>query len=321
MLVFQDAAAQRHDTGPHHPERAARLDAVADALASLDLAPRTLAGTRWSDPQETIAFISTLHEVGYIERFRSACLEGRPYLDVVDCAIGPASFDAAVAAAACALAAADAVMIGPGSSAFSAMRPPGHHAEADRAMGFCFFNNVALAAQRLIAAHAQARVAIVDFDVHHGNGTQHLFENRGDVLYISTHQHPATLYPGTGYEWERGRRGTPGEGRTLNIPLPPGSGHAEAIDAFDRLVLPALAAYRPQTILVSAGFDAEARDPLAGLRWTPTTYEAVAQRLADAAVKLAAGRIVTVLEGGYDTHALREGLARYLGAIRSRLND
>ncbi len=321
MQVFQEPAAHRHETGPHHPERPARLDAVADALASLGLSVQPLAGTRWSDPQETIGFISTLHEVRYIERFRRSCREGRSYLDVVDCAICAASFEAAVAAAGCALAAADAVMVGGGSTALSAMRPPGHHAEADRAMGFCFFNNAALAAQRLLAAHALARVAIVDFDVHHGNGTQHLFESRGDVLYISTHQHPATLYPGTGYEWERGRRGTPGENLTLNIPLSPGSGHAEAIEAIDRLVLPALAAYGPQAILVSAGFDADARDPLAALRWTPATYGSIARRLADAAAELAGGRIVTVLEGGYDTHALREGLTTYLDAIRTRLNE
>jgi len=320
MQVFQEPIAARHDTGANHPERPQRLDAVNEALSDLGLIARSLAGTRWAEADETIAFISTLHEPRYIERFRRACADGRSYMDVVDCAICPESFHAAVAAAGCALAAADAAMSGSGTAAFSAMRPPGHHAEADRAMGFCFFNNIALAAQRLIEAHGLERVAIVDFDVHHGNGTQHLFESRGDVLYLSTHQHPATLYPGTGYEWERGTRGTPGEGCTLNIPLAPGSGHAEALDAFGRLVVPALKHYRPQALLVSAGFDAEARDPLAMLRWTPETYRAISALLADAAAELAAGRIVTVLEGGYDTGALKEGLTQHLAAIDSRLN-
>lgn len=187
-------------------------------------------------------------------------------------------------------------------------------------MGFCFFNNAALAAERLIRTHGLARIAVVDFDVHHGNGTQHLFESRGDVLYISTHQHPATLYPGTGYEWERGTRGTPGEGCTLNIPLAPGSGHAEAIEAYERLARPALDRYRPEALVISAGFDADARDPLASLRWTPATYEAIGMLLADAAAELAGGRIVTVLEGGYDTGALKEGLDRHLSAIMSRIN-
>lgn len=320
MHVFYEDIAMQHDTGPEHPERPERLAAVREAVASLNLTMRTLAGTAWSDAGETIAFAGRLHDHGYISRFRRACEEGRRYIDTVDCAICAASFDAAAASAGCALAAADSIMAGSDPAAFSAMRPPGHHAEADRAMGFCFFNNAALAAERLIRTHGLARIAVVDFDVHHGNGTQHLFESRGDVLYISTHQHPATLYPGTGYEWERGTRGTPGEGCTLNIPLAPGSGHAEAIEAYERLARPALDRYRPEALVISAGFDADARDPLASLRWTPATYEAIGTLLANAAAELARGRIVTVLEGGYDTGALKEGLDRHLSAIMSRIN-
>lgn len=187
-------------------------------------------------------------------------------------------------------------------------------------MGFCFFNNIALAAERLIREHGLSRVAIVDFDVHHGNGTQHLFESRADVLYVSTHQHPATLYPGTGYEWERGRRGTPGEGFTINIPLRPGSGHGEAIQTYERDVIPALDQYRPEVLLISAGFDADERDPLASLRWRPETYEIITRRLVEIANIHCEGKIVTVLEGGYDTGALSEGLDRHLSAIMSRTN-
>ncbi|MCC6906799.1 MAG: histone deacetylase [Phycisphaerales bacterium] len=320
MLVFQEPIAARHDTGLHHPERAARLDAVASALLELDLQPHGLHGTDWADPEEVIAFVQRLHERTYVARFRRACETGRAYLDVVDCTISPDSFAAAAAAAGCALAAADAVMRGPHRAAFSAMRPPGHHAEADRAMGFCFFNNVALAAERLLVDHGLQRVAIVDFDVHHGNGTQHLFEARGDVLYISTHQHPATLYPGTGYEWERGARGTPGEGCTINIPLRPGCGHGEALRTYESGVIPALEQYRPEALLLSAGFDADERDPLAALRWRPQTFEMISGLLAEAAASHCGGRIVTVLEGGYDTGALSEGLKGHLSAIISRIN-
>lgn len=320
MQVFQEPIAARHDTGLSHPERPARLDAVATALAGLDLTPKTLAGSAWEDVEDVIAFVQRLHEPRYVERFRRACTSGRPYVDVVDCAISLDSFAAAAAAAGCALAAADAVMAEPDGAAFSAMRPPGHHAESDRAMGFCFFNNVAMAAERLIRHHGLSRVAIVDFDVHHGNGTQHLFDRRDDVLYISTHQHPATLYPGTGYEWERGVRGTPGAGFTINIPLRLGSGHAEALRAYDEAVIPALDQYRPQVLLISAGFDADERDPLASLNWTPETIAGITRRLVDVAARLCGGKIVTVLEGGYDTGALCEGLDRHLSAIMSRTN-
>jgi len=320
MQVFQEPIAAQHDTGLQHPERPARLDAVARALLGLDLTPQTLAGSAWGEMDEVIAFVQRLHEPRYVERFRRGCASGRAYVDVVDCAICGDSFAAAAASAGCALAAADAVMTGPDGAAFSAMRPPGHHAEANRAMGFCFFNNIAIAAERLIRDHGLTRVAIVDFDVHHGNGTQHLFDSRDDVLYISTHQHPATLYPGTGYEWERGVRGTPGEGLTINVPLRPGSGHAEALRAYDQTVIPALDQYRPQVLLISAGFDADERDPLASLNWTPETTASITQSLVEVAARHCDGRIVTVLEGGYDTGALCEGLDRHLSAIMSRTN-
>ena len=320
MQVFQEPIAAAHDTGVHHPERPARLDAVANALLGLGLTPRSLSGSAWEEPDDVIAFVQRVHEDRYVRRFRRACESGRAYVDVVDCAISRGSFDAATASAACALAAADAVMAGPDSAAFSAMRPPGHHAEADRAMGFCFFNNIALAAERLIRHHGLSRVAIVDFDVHHGNGTQHIFDCRNDVLYISTHQHPATLYPGTGYEWERGTHGTPGEGFTINLPLRPGTGHTEALQAYDQVAIPVLDRYGPQALLISAGFDADERDPLASLNWRPETIASITQRLVEVSARHCGGKIVTVLEGGYDTGALCEGLDRHLSAIMSRTN-
>ncbi len=320
MQVFQEPIAARHDTGVQHPERPARLDAVAKALLGLDLTPRTLAGSAWEERDDIIAFVQRLHEQRYVQRFRRACDSGRTYVDVVDCAISRDSFAAAAASAGCALAAADAVMVGPDRAAFSAMRPPGHHAEADRAMGFCFFNNIALAAERLIRHHGLTRIAIVDFDVHHGNGTQHLFDCRDDVLYISTHQHPATLYPGTGYEWERGAHGTPGEGFTINLPFHPRSGHAEAVQAYEQAVIPALEQYRPQALLISAGFDADERDGMASLNWRPETFATITQRLVEVAARHCGGRIVSALEGGYDTSALWEGLNRHLSAIMSPTN-
>lgn len=182
-------------------------------------------------------------------------------------------------------------------------------------MGFCLFNNVALAAEHLIRRYGLQRIAIVDFDVHHGNGTQHLFESRGDVYYVSLHEHPSTCYPGTGFEWERGTRGTPGEGRTLNVPLWAGTGDADAIKGCAELIVPELEAYRPEFVLISAGFDADARDPLADLRWTPRAYREITRTLAEVADRHAEGRIVSVLEGGYDLAALSEGVEAHLNAL------
>lgn len=211
------------------------------------------------------------------------------------------------------MAAVDAVMAGDLRRAFCAMRPPGHHAEFDRCMGFCLFNHIALAAERLRRTHNIERVAVVDFDVHHGNGTQHLFEERADVLFISMHEHPDYQYPGTGYAHETGRGD--GAGYTLNIPLRPGSGHHEAVAAFEKQVLPALLDYQPGFLLVSAGFDADVADPLGHLDFTAETYRWMTGQLVTLAERCCDGRIVSLLEGGYDLDALGRDVSAHVAAM------
>jgi acetoin utilization deacetylase AcuC-like enzyme len=191
-------------------------------------------------------------------------------------------------------------------------RPPGHHAERERAMGFCFLNNVAIAAEHAIAAHGMSRVAIVDWDVHHGNGTQHHFYSRSDVFYVSIHQYPH--YPGTGAAGGKGEG--PGAGFTLNIPLEPGAGDDKYCRLFDTVILPLLEQYQPQMILVSAGFDGHRRDPLGGMDLTGAGYSSMAKRLCDLSGRYSDGRVVVLLEGGYDLAGLTEGV----GAVVEELS-
>ncbi len=316
LQTFHHPAGLLHDTGPGHPERIARLEAVLHAITALGLSTHNPQDSGPAPDSDTVTdAIAALHSPHYIARLHDACAAGRPFIDCRDSAICPRSLDAARAAVACGLAAADFIMSKTHHRAFVAMRPPGHHAERDRSMGFCLFNTIALTAQYLIDAHRLSRLAILDFDVHHGNGTQHLFENRADILFISTHQDPATLYPGTGYAWETGTRGSPGAGFTLNLPLPPGSGHEEALAAINDKALPRLREYQPEAILISAGFDADRRDPLAGLNWTPQTYAEITSAVTSLADECCSGRVLSVLEGGYDLDALREGVTGHLRAL------
>lgn len=310
MLVFQHPAASHHDTGPGHPERIERLAAISSALKPLNLEPQLPSSLQWDDPQRLGNAIKRTHDPALLERLEQACRTGATYLDSRDCRISAGTFAAACAGAACALAAVESVVTGRSRIALSAMRPPGHHCEVNQAMGFCFVNNIAVAADWLIDHDHAKRIAIVDFDVHHGNGTQHIFEKRADVLYLSTHQHPATLYPGTGYEWETGPAGT-----TLNIPLDPGTGPIEALAAFDDCVIPALHRFAPDFILISAGFDADHRDPLGSLMWDTDTFAQITQRLVASAGTLTGGRLVSFLEGGYDVDALAQGLAAHLKVL------
>ena len=221
------------------------------------------------------------------------------------------SYEAALRAAGGVLEACERVLAGEWSNAFCAVRPPGHHAERDEAMGFCLFNNVALAAAALRARHGLARVAILDWDVHHGNGTQHLFERDGSVFYASLHQWP--FYPGTGAADERGLG--PGEGTTLNCPLAAGAGDAEWIGALEERVLPELAAFAPEFVLISAGFDAHRLDPLAGMRLSERAYAEMSARMLELAARSAQGRLVSVLEGGYHLSALASCVETHLAAL------
>jgi len=303
MRVFTDVRCLDHPAPPGFPERPERLSRV---LGELERDPR-YSIVRGAEPPALDAAIHAVHGAGYVERFRRAVERGDGLLDSADNPIGPASFAAARAAAAATVAALDEVVGGGSPRALAAVRPPGHHAERELAMGFCFFNNAAIAAQRAVDRHGLGRVAIVDFDVHHGNGTQHLFEERADVFYASLHQWP--FYPGTGASGERGRGA--GEGATLNLPLPAGCGDAEYERAFDGLLLPALDAFAPELLIVSAGFDAWRGDPLGGMRVTEAGFAAWGERLRAHAERHGGGRVLSLLEGGYDLDALPRLVCSY----------
>ena len=302
-ILFTHPSAVEHDPGPGHPERPERLKAVLAALA--DDAFRTL--DRRDAPRADIADIAALHDRRYVERLLAAVpKEGRVHLDP-DTAMCPESGEAALRAAGAVIAAVDAVMSGEAPTAFCAVRPPGHHAEPARGMGFCLFNNIAIGALHARAAHKVGRVAIVDFDVHHGNGTQAAFEDEPEVLFASTHQYP--FYPGTGAADERGA------GNVFNAPLPAGTGSVGFRRAMERVILPAVADFRPELILVSAGFDAHARDPLAMLELGDEDYGWVTDRIREIAAESADGRIVSTLEGGYDLQALAAGVTLHVRAL------
>lgn len=311
-LIYDDRFLN-HDTGPDHPERPDRLRAITDRLKRNGLwdelvhLPFAPADREW---------IERIHSADYVDRVFEACAAQRQYIDTPDVAVGPESAAVAQLAAGGAIAAVEAVHRGDVTNAFCAVRPPGHHAERDRAMGFCLFNNIAIAAEYLIAAHGYERIAIVDFDVHHGNGTQHAFEDRANVLFVSLHEDPRYLYPGTGFAEERGAG--PGEGHTLNVPLAPGSGDEHYRQVVEAQVLPRLADFAPQFVLVSAGFDASGADPLAHMRVTPAGFEWMTRQLADVAARHASGRLVSLLEGGYDLGALADSVARHVHVLRER---
>jgi acetoin utilization deacetylase AcuC-like enzyme len=275
------------------PERLERV--TASLMRRFEAAPLAPA-------QDLEGSVLAVHDESYVERFRRAVERGDGLLDSADNPLSESTWTAAWAAADAVLRAADWVAAAPGRRAFAAVRPPGHHAERARAMGFCFFNNIAVAAERLRQRHGLERVAIFDFDVHHGNGTQHSFEERGDVFYASTHQYP--FYPGTGAAEERGRGA--GAGATLNVPLPAGTGDEGYAAALSGAVLPALAACRPQALLLSAGFDAWRADPLGGMRVTEDGFADWGRRLAALAAEECDGRVLAVLEGGYDLDRLGE---------------
>ncbi len=301
--LYTHPVCLEHDPGPDHPESPARLAAVLEALAD----PRFSAVARSEAPRATREKLARVHRAALIEDVLDhAPQEGWRRLDP-DTVMSPASAEAALRAAGAVCAAVDDTLAGRHQRAFCAVRPPGHHATPTTAMGFCLFNNIAIGAAHALAAHGLARVAIVDFDVHHGNGTQDIFWNDPRVLYASSHQSP--LYP------ETGARSETGAGNILNAPLPPGAGSREFRAAYEDIVLPALEAFAPQLVMVSAGFDAHRLDPLANLNLEADDYAWITARLVDLANRHAQGRVVSSLEGGYSLVALRESAAAHVAAL------
>ena len=302
MRVYTHAACLKHDPGPGHAERPARLSAVIEAL-------QAVRGLQWAEaPEATRAQLARVHSPALIERVLESEIPGTLRLDP-DTVMSPDSPQAALRAAGAAVAAVDAVLGGEVAQAFCAVRPPGHHATADTAMGFCLFNAVAVAAAHALAAHGLERVAILDFDVHHGNGSQDIFAADPRVLYISSHQSP--LYPGTGAAGEHG------VGNIVNAPLPPDAGGAALRAAWRDRLLPAARAFAPQLVLVSAGFDAHRLDPLAQLRAEAGDYAWLGREIAALAREVAQGRVVSLLEGGYSLEALRESSVAWLEGLRA----
>ncbi len=305
--LVQDERFQRHNAGPGHPERPQRLAAIRKGLAERGLDSRCVPIA--VSPVD-MRHVGAVHTEDYISRLQRACADGLPYIDVVDSGICPESFEIARLAAGAALNAVEAVMAGNVSNAFCAVRPPGHHAERHMSMGFCLFNNIAICARHLLDEHGLERVLILDWDVHHGNGTQHIFEEDPRVLFISLHGHPGILYPGTGYAHERGRGR--GEGFTINIPiLPPGREDVYR-KAFEETIHPAVEKFAPQFVLVSAGFDAHRLDPLAPLELETSSYGWMTDQVVDMARRYCGGKLVSLLEGGYHLDALADSAALHV---------
>jgi acetoin utilization deacetylase AcuC-like enzyme len=299
-LLFTHEDCLAHDTSPGHPERADRLRAILKALEHEDFA----ALERREAPLASREQLLRAHPERHVDKvFADNPEEG--YLPVDgDTIMSPGTLQAALRAAGGVVAAVDAVAAGEARNAFCAVRPPGHHAEPAQAMGFCFFNNVVVGALHARAAHGLHRVAIVDFDVHHGNGTQSMCETDPELFYGSTHQMP--LFPGTGY---------PGEGplgNIVNVPLAAGTRSHDFREAFDMLVLPALQRFEPQLLMISAGFDAHARDPLAEVNLTESDFAWATEAMLRLADRLCGGRVVSTLEGGYDLEGLATSTAAHL---------
>jgi len=303
-LLVTHPACLDHLTPAGHPERPDRLRAINQALED----ERFQALARELAPAATLDMITLCHPLDFVEEIRNASpAQGMVRLDA-DTSMSPGTFEAVLRAIGGAVMATDEVMTGKVANAFCAMRPPGHHAETVRPMGFCFFNTAAIIARHAQKKHGAERVVVVDFDVHHGNGTQEIFWSDPTVMYCSTHEMP--LYPGTGAVTERGKHNT-----VVNAPLRAGDDGRQFRAAFDGVILPRLRDFRPDLIVVSAGFDAHMRDPLANLNLVEADFDWVTRQIMAVADQSAQGRVVSVLEGGYDLEALAQSAAAHVTAL------
>ncbi|MBI5815452.1 MAG: histone deacetylase [Nitrospinae bacterium] len=304
--IYYDPIFLAHDTG-NHPENHHRLEAIVKKLKSSSFHSRL----EWVKPEPaTPTQVEIVHSPHYVRWLEERILLGAHYLDA-DTVVCHESWEAALTAAGELIGAARAVAEGKYKNAFCAVRPPGHHAEAGRAMGFCLINNVAVGARTVQREMGLDKVAVIDFDVHHGNGTQHIFYDDPSVFYVSTHLWPH--YPGTGSEDETGEGA--GKGTTLNIPMTQGDGDEAFAEKFDKVIVPAVLKFRPEMIFISAGFDGHKNDPLGGLALTEAGFAAITRKIAQLADDLGHGRVVSALEGGYDLPALAASVGAHVGEL------
>jgi acetoin utilization deacetylase AcuC-like enzyme len=302
-ILFSHADCLEHDPGSQHPDLPSRIKAIERGLAGDEFAGLD----RRDAPMADIKTLELVHPPAHIERIRGTIPErGRAFIDR-DTAVTPGSWEAALRGVGAVCAGVDAVIAGEAQNVFCAIRPPGHHAEPRRSMGFCLFANVAIGALHARRNHGLARVAVVDFDVHHGNGTQTIFEEDETLFFGSTHQLP--LFPGTGAASECG------VGNIFNAPLKRGDGGLEFRTAMEKKILPALDKFAPELILVSAGFDAHRGDPVGGIDLEDSDFAYATKRLMDIATRHAKGRLVSALEGGYDYASLRSASAAHVRAL------
>jgi acetoin utilization deacetylase AcuC-like enzyme len=319
-----------HETGPSHPERPDRIRAIHRAVRAaglvdspdpfpefeLDLgtmprAPFKLLEVEPEPAQEK--WLERVHPRWLIEQVRRVSEAGGGVLDQGDTPIGAQSYEIALLSAGAVLTACDLVMGQTVRRAFVAARPPGHHAEPDRSMGFCLFSNIAIGARYLQTKYSLRRIAIVDFDVHHGNGTQAVFEDDPGVFFVSMHEDPRVCYPGSGYEWENGVGA--GCGYTMNVPFPSGAEDKDYLDVLRRRVVPAVEAFNPEVLMISAGFDAHLDDPLANVALSEAAYCDMTRELVALAERKCGGKVISVLEGGYHLRALGRSVVRHLIAL------
>lgn len=309
-LVY-DPAYLEHQTAPGHPERPARLTAIIRGLKESGLYAKLLKIEPRPAPEK---WVRSVHTAEYMKRAKAGCAAGLKYLDTPDVSISGKSYEVALLAAGAGLAALDAVAEGKVRAVFCAVRPPGHHAMPDEALGFCIFNNIAIAARYAQQKHGWKKVLIVDFDVHHGNSTQAVFYADGSVLHFGIHRHP--FYPGTGAAEKEGQG--EGLGYNINVPLPAGSGISAYRKAFAERLKPAALKFKPDIVLISAGFDAHQDDPLGGMKLTSQDYGELTGMVKEIADECCEGRIVSFLEGGYDLDALAEAGAAHVKALMAR---
>lgn len=308
MILATDPACKTHDPGRGHPEQIARYAAVYEALEAAGLiAKAKVIGPRAVTEED----LAAVHDPRYLALAEREIRGGFDHLSTGDTNICPASWDAAVKAAGCAMAAVEAVVQGEAKTAFCLTRPPGHHATADKGMGFCVLNHIALAARYAQRRLGVSRVLIVDWDVHHGNGTQDIFYADGRVFVFNTHQSP--WYPGTGAASETGTG--EGKGTTMNCPFPAGSGRAEILGAFETKLVPAMEKFRPELVLISAGFDSREGDPLGKFKLTNTDFADLTRVVRSIADQTAQGRVVSLLEGGYHLAGLAGAATAHVQAL------